>query len=334
MIATVVLGIFPKTQQTGDVFLYVLGARRILRLEVNPVESAVIASALLGGKNTLIKATLEELRVAEIDSLLKSATEQIQAGEYEANTLADDAVSPRSFHALSDTAKKNLHGSYLQTLARLGAHLHCVVLSGSEYLKASLVVQHNTRNERFSIVCPVADAIALALYADVPVGIVPGLVHKALPAKMILQGMPAEMQEVIASIMPSAEEEIRLQKKMDMYNRQPLVTVAGNDGEAVEPLRPDGKVSVSIRKRGRSDGKQRVLETGTQQPAQGDTRQSAMPESETGTQKTEKSAGQSAFDQAPLTTAATHITGNASEIDDEHLRKLLQNLTPETKVRM
>ena len=249
MVGTVVLGIFPKEHNRGDVYLYVLGCQRILRLEVDALESASIAAALLHGKNTLIKSSLNELRSAEVDALLKEASVQIQAGDFVDDELADNLANLLE-HAQPPKIRSEyaLFHTYLETLASLQSELHCVVLSGMGQVNASLVIQEGRRNERFSLNSPLGDALALALYADVPVGIVPALVQRALPLKAVLETVPEEVRSVMEAIMPTPEHEAALQKKMDLYNSVPLVTVTTGNIKPMALHSGNRRVEVSIRR--------------------------------------------------------------------------------------
>lgn len=306
MVGTVVLGIFPKEENCGDVFLYVVGCQRILRLEVNAVEGATIAAALLHGKNTLVKTSLDELRNLEIDTLLAKASVMGEPVEVD-EELAEELV--QLMERTQESQKRPeyaLFHIYLDTLVRLQAELHCIVLSGLEGIRASLIVQDKARNERFSLACPLGDALALALYADVPVAIVPALVQCALPVQKVLTDVPEEVRSVVEAILPTPEKERRLQEKMDIYNASALLTTAGGGGKT-------GEASI----------------TGQARCAKG-----AMAQTEPSLKRVTGAAAKSAAFPLPAPCGAVCGTDIPDDREEEYLKRLLRHLVPETKVRM
>lgn len=374
MVGTVVLGIFPKEHNRGDVYLYVLGCQRILRLEVDALESASIAAALLHGKNTLIKSSLNELRSAEVDALLKEASVQIQAGDFVDDELADNLANLLE-HAQPPKIRSEyaLFHTYLETLASLQSELHCVILSGMGQVNASLVIQDGRRNERFSLNSPLGDALALALYADVPVGIVPALVQRALPLKAVLETVPEEVRSVMEAIMPTSEHEAALQKKMDVYNSVPLVTVTTGNIKPMALHSGNRRVEVSIRRVSKTQtpdgnairvGAERIFPDTLLSDEQKASRQRLAPltadeivfddngeENSTGDFARalfEKDTGRGASpatrshkrgapaNSPDVATSAkiSHAATKAHSAEEESLKNLLQQLVPETKVRM
>lgn len=310
MVGTVVLGIFPKEQDCGDVFLYVLGCQRILRLEVDAVASATIAAALLHGKNTLVKASLDALQSEEVNHLLAKAAGRIQEGEFLDRELGEELAVIFERNPLKKKRPEYaLFHIYLETLARLEAELHCIVLSGIGRVNASLVLKKTRSKERFSLSCPLGDALALALYADAPVGIVPALVQRALPVKTVLSSVPKEVQAMVEGIMPTPEKEAALQKRVDAYNAQPLVTVGGLSLEpnALHTALHEGTVEFFDEKEpwGKDDIRVRRIPSKKKVPV-----------------------------EKAVECACNGEHDEHDEHDDARLRKLLRNLTPETKVRM